>query len=268
MKSKILDQFYTNPLIAKQCISVVEKEIGKTNRKFYLEPAAGTGSFSSFLPNCVAIDLDPKKKGVKKRDFLLSSKNDLFDSKTKSSQICVIGNPPFGKNSSLAVKFFNHAAKIGETIAFIVPKTFRKKSVHEKLNKNFWLVLDQDLPKDSFIHNDQPHDTPCCFQIWQKRDEKRVVVNYKNSSYVEFVKKDEADFAVRRVGGRAGKAMEDVSGCAEVSHYFIKVKIGNPLQMIEKINSIDFSKIVNSTAGVRSLSKGEFIEKIEEVLKS
>lgn len=266
-KAKALDQFYTNPLIAKQCIDLVENHVDKNNRKIYVEPAAGTGSFSSQLKNCVALDIDPKIKKVIKKDFLLSSRQDLLNSKIKSSSVCVIGNPPFGKNSSLAVKFFNHSAKIGDVIAFILPKTFRKKSVHAKIDKNYWLVLDVDLPKNSFIHADQPHDTPCCFQIWERRDSKRVVNEAKTSEHIEFVKKDYADFAIRRVGGRSGKAISDYQNCAEVSHYFIKVKKGNVEEIIARINDIDFSSIVNSTAGVRSLSKGELIEKLDEVLR-
>jgi len=265
-REKELDQFYTNPLIAKQCIDFVEKHVEKKQRKFFVEPAAGTGSFSSQLKNCIALDIDPKIKKVIKKDFLLSSRKELLNNKIKSNTVCVIGNPPFGKNSSLAVKFFNHSAKIGDVIAFILPKTFRKKSVQAKIDKNYWLVSDIDLPKNSFIHEDQLHDTPCCFQIWERRDSQRVVIELKTSNHIKFVKKEDADFAIRRVGGRTGKAILDYKNCAEVSHYFIKIKKGNIEDIISRINDIDFSSIVNSTAGVRSLSKGELIEKLEETL--
>ena len=267
MKAKQLDQFYTNPLIAKKCIDLLEEHIPKAQRQYYIEPSAGTGSFSSQLKNCVSVDIDPKFKGVHKADFLLLAKNDLIEKKVKTSAICVIGNPPFGKNSSLAVKFFNHSASMGDTIAFILPKTFRKKSIHNKLNKNFWLVVDIDLPKDSFIHADQPHDTPCCFQVWERRAEAREKIEFKFSEFVEFVPKSEASFAVRRVGGRAGRAISDFAPCAEVSHHFLRVKKGNIKTIVNAINAIDFSEIVNSTAGVRSLSKGELLEKLNEVLK-
>lgn len=263
MKSKKLDQFYTNPLIAKICLKEVETYLGK-RKIVYLEPAAGTGSFSNLIKNVFSIDLDPKNKKIKKGDFLLQTYKSIFGKKINSKNVCSIGNPPFGKNSSLAIKFFNHAAKMSDTIAFILPKTFRKKSIQNKLNKNFWLVKDLDLPKNSFIHNNQQHDTPCCFQIWEKRDEERVVLLKKESNLFDFVKKENADFAVRRVGGRSGKAISDFRNCATVSHYFIKVKKGTVEELLNKINNIDFSKEINSTAGVRSLSKSELIEKIEE----
>lgn len=263
MKSKLLDQFYTNPEIAKMCINLLQETL-KSKDTVYVEPAAGTGSFSSMVKKCISVDIDPKVKGMIKGDFLKLSKEDIVP-KAKSKDVCFIGNPPFGKNSSLAIKFFNHASHMGDVIAFILPKTFRKESVHAKLNKNFWLIKDIDLPKNSFIHNDSAHDTPCCFQIWKRKKEIRKMNIKKTTELFDFVKKSEADFAVRRVGGRSGKVIEDFNHCAEVSHYFLKVKKGTVKELIAKIDSIDMKDTVNSTAGVRSLSKSELIQLVESV---
>ena len=274
MKSKktghasVLDQFYTSPIIAQECINRLNRAVPAARRKYFLEPSAGTGSFSSQLENCVSVDLDPKFPGVIRSDFLILRKEDLFSSDKSQNEICVIGNPPFGKNSSLAVKFFNHASKIGNTIAFIVPKTFRKQSLHNKINLNFWNILDIDIPRNSFIYEDQAYDVPCCFQIWVRRKETRPVIKYQESSYLRFVKKSEADFAVRRVGGTTGKAHLDFKECAEVSHYFLKV-IDSKMkktELVRIINQLDFSNEANSTAGVRSISKMEFMAKLNQAL--
>ena len=52
----------------------------------------------------------------------------------------VIGNPPFGKISSLAVKFFNKSAEYADVIAFIVPRTLKeylyKKQVEYEFSPN------------------------------------------------------------------------------------------------------------------------------------
>ena len=37
--------------------------------------------------------------------------------------------PPFGKVSSLAIRFFNKCAQFSDVIAFIIPRTFNKVSV-------------------------------------------------------------------------------------------------------------------------------------------
>lgn len=264
-KSSVLDQFYTNPKIAKDCIELLKKNIPQKNRKYFLEPSAGTGSFSSQLPNCVSIDLDPKINNVIQTDFMTLKKEDVFTKSERPEEICVIGNPPFGKNSSIAVKFFNHSALFGNTIAFIVPKTFRKKSLQNKLNLNYWLELDIDIPKNSFIYEDTAYNVPCCFQIWVKKSKKRSVVKLVESEFVEFVNKKDADFAVRRVGGRTGKAFLDFKDCAEVSHYFFRIKKKfEKKDIVSIINSIDFSKEANSTAGVRSISKIEFLDALNK----
>ncbi len=262
-KARSLDQFYTNPKIASLCFSWLKKEIPISRRQFFLEPSAGDGSFLSLLDSnkSVGLDLHPKKEGILKKDFLKSSPDKVFPfSKNKS---VAIGNPPFGKNSSLAIKFFNHATVFADTIAFVVPRTFKKESVHQKLNRNYWLVFSKDLPKKSFLFQGIPYDVPCCFQIWVKKEEQRKDSVEKPSSIFDFVKKEESDIAVRRVGGRTGKAILDPRPCSKSSHYFLKIKDSSltPENLVELINTLDFSKEATSTAGVKSISKGEFLRK-------
>lgn len=266
---KNLDLFYTNDNIAKKCIQFAEKKLGASSRRHYLEPAAGSGSFSKQLKNCVSVDIEPHMEGAIKADFLQLTKSDLFP-EIKTENICVIGNPPFGKNSSAAVKFFNHATTFGDSIAFIVPRTFRKDSLQRKLHRNFWLVGEMNIPKNSFTLGEQLHDTPCVFQVWERRSRKRAMpkVDLDNRA-IEFVKTaEEADFAVRRVGGRAGKAMLEVLDCAPVSHYYLKIKSKDfsKESLVETINTIDFSEMANATAGVRSISKAEFIKELAKVV--
>ena len=269
MKTKELDLFYTHENIARKCIAFAEKKLGASQRRHFLEPAAGTGSFSKQLKNCVSVDIEPKMEGAIKADFLKMTREDIFP-KIKTENVCVIGNPPFGKNSSLAVKFFNHATNFGDAIAFIVPKTFRKDSLQRKLHRNFWLVGEMEIPKNSFTKGDVLHDTPSVFQVWERRDRRRALpkVSLDNRA-IEFVKTpEEADFAVRRVGGRAGKAMLEVISCAPVSHYFLKVKSDEfkKESLVDIINTIDFSELANATAGVRSISKAEFIKELAKVV--
>jgi hypothetical protein len=269
-KAKDLDQFYTNPVIAKTCIDLVNILIPESKRQFFLEPSAGTGSFSMQLDRCVSVDLDPKIPNVIHSDFLILKKNDIFK-ETETKNVCVIGNPPFGKNSSLAVKFFNHSTKFGDVIAFIIPKTFRKVSLQNKLNLNFHLIKDIDLPKNSFVYEGEDYNVPCCFQIWEKKDTAREKIAFTESPLIEFVKKNEGcDFAVRRAGGTAGQAKEDFKDCKEPSFHFLKLKTKeySIKELIEIINSIDFSKEANSTAGVRSISKGELVNALHKKIDS
>lgn len=257
MKAKLLDQFYTHPDIAKQCLLWLEKNIPASKRKSFLEPSAGTGAFSNLISPVLAFDLHPKASGIKKKDFLTLKKVDL----EKESSV-VIGNPPFGKNSSLAIKFFNHSTNFADTIAFVVPRTFKKTSTADKLNPYFKKVFEKDLPKKSFIFEGQAYDVPCCFQIWVRTETPRKKAKSLTSKTMEFTTQDQAEFAVRRVGGRTGKAMMDPRECSQSSHYFLRALKGSPESLVSAINALDFSKEANSTAGVRSLSKPEFLKKI------
>ena len=151
-----------------------------------------------------------------------------------------------------------------------MPRTFNKQSVHNKLNRNFHLKLSIDLPKNSFIFNGQPYDVPCVFQIWQYSAQERKIVKSKTKCELfEFVKKKDADFAIRRAGGRAGTAFLDVADLSEESNVFCKVFDKTKTEeIVSLINSIDFTKIANSTAGVRSVSKGEMIRAIERKIRN
>lgn len=70
-------------------------------------------------PGRFACDIDPQGDGIVKLDF--------FDFELPyDDRVVVVGNPPFGRNSSLAIRFFNKAACGAEIIAFIVPRSFKK----------------------------------------------------------------------------------------------------------------------------------------------
>ena len=64
-----------------------------------------------------------------------------------------------------------------------------------------------ELPYNSFLLNGEEYGVNCVFQVWKKKNFKRIVKK-KNFcySYIEFGNVNDFDFIVRRVGGNAGKA--------------------------------------------------------------
>ena len=140
-----LDQFYTNNDIALKCYDLLQDILTQHNIKptIWLEPSAGSGAFFSIVSGSkLGIDIDPKIEKVVKADFL--------EYPLQDEGYITIGNPPFGKNSSLAIKFFNKCAEVSKVVAFIVPKTFKKDSVQKKLNKHMHLAFEWDVPSNSF----------------------------------------------------------------------------------------------------------------------
>lgn len=250
------DKFYTK----KENIEFLISLIDFNKYDLIIEPSAGNGSFLSYLPKrkTVSIDIEPEHKDIKKLDFF----SYIPDKKYKN--ILTIGNPPFGKNSSLAVKFFNHASTFSKTIAFILPKTFRKSSVINRLHKNFHLHIEKDLITENFDFYGKEISVPAIIQVWVKTDnERKLIIERQTTKYFSFTDKDNADLAIRRVGFYAGTCYKDINK-SKSSHYFIKTNM-NTDTLLESINSIVWEH--NNTVGSRSISKGELIIKLEEILK-
>ena len=165
-----VDTFMTKRPLAAYLYEVTNAKIAEHEISFdrWLEPAAGDGAFFTLLPEgSLGIDITKSIEGVVEHDFLSFTN---FGNHTYAA----IGNNPFGKNASLAIRFFNHAARVSAVIAFIVPRTFRKPSVQKKLDPHFHLIHEEALPENSFLHMGAEVHVPCVFQIWLKRETKRV----------------------------------------------------------------------------------------------
>jgi hypothetical protein len=132
---------------------------------------------------------------------------------------------PFGTSGSLARSFFNHAATFSNVIAFILPGSFHKDSVQNKLNKRFHLVHGRALEENSFTFKDQDYGVRCVFQIWARFDSANLfqkkprvpisglrekVKSVKKTTDFELVNAEQhPDIAVRRTGVNAGKIFLD-----------------------------------------------------------
>jgi hypothetical protein len=253
------DKFYTKEEVAKKCIDKLE--IKKYD--LIIEPSAGSGSFSNQIENCLAFDIEPENENIIKKDWFTVKKEDFLN----YHNILIIGNPPFGQQSNLAIKFFNHAAEIANTIAFILPLSFKKVSITNKLSLNFSLQFEEILREDSFTLENNSYSVPTVFQIWEKTKEPRKKIKLPlTTDLFDFTAKEKADIRIPRVGGNAGKATLSLEGAIS-SNYFIKnkTKLSNE-KFVDLINTIIFPSI-EFTVGPKSLPKGELIFEIEQKIK-
>jgi hypothetical protein len=249
------DQYYTISTISRQCVQDILDLVPSVSEYQWIEPSAGNGSFLKALPSgirAIGIDLDPKMDGVLKGDFL------TWEPTSEAKRI-FFGNPPFGKQGSLAKSFIQHAAKYANIIAFILPKSFVKPSMFRAFPSKFHCILEKELPKDSFEVNKVSYDVPCIFQIWQKKDTDRLKLDVVKETGFQYVKGTEQyHIAFRRVGGNAGTCYLAGSETFSIqSHYFIKLDdtyIVYTRKLIELVNKHVFP---SNTVGPRSLSKGE-----------
>lgn len=166
------DQFYTKQYIAEACVTYFLQEARQAkmlvDSLFYIEPSAGEGSFYDLLPpdRRTGIDIAPQHPGIIKGDFLTWTYRPFF---YRRQETVVIGNPPFGKRSKLAIEFFNRAAEVADTIAFILPVTFRKYRIHRLLNGEFAWIASYPLEREAFYTEKQEnYSVNTEFQIWTR----------------------------------------------------------------------------------------------------
>ena len=266
-----LDKFYTKTDVATECCLQIKQHLHiNQDIDVIIEPSAGNGSFihelQQLCSNCLFYDIQPEHELIAKQDYLTLDYSQLIipDLHTKYH---VIGNPPFGRQSTLAIKFIKYSAEFCHSISFILPKSFKKDSMQKHFPDNFHLVYQCDLDTNSFIINSsEEKDVPCVFQIWEKRNYNRDPIIKLDALYFKFVKIDQnPDISFRRVGVYAGKIEEDnLQDNSVQSHYFIKFdeKL-NKKEIIKKLKTIKYE--TNNTVGPKSISKQEIIREFNKL---
>lgn len=258
-----LDKFYTKSDRVNMCVEAISRNINIVkNQDVVIEPAAGNGAWIRAIGElcdvCDAYDIAPDTPEIQKQDFLL-----LDLSKYNNKRIHIIGNPPFGRQSSTAIKFIKKAGDhaMCQSISFILPKSFKKDSMRRYFNMFFHLIYEVDLPAHSFVINDNNEvDIPCVFQIWKRCETMRPIPHRVDPIGFKFVSKDDApDVALRRVGVNAGRLYVDSIDDKNIqSHYFIKFNTKRHFQRVMKnIHKIKFED--DNTVGPKSISKQEVI---------
>lgn len=250
-------QFYTQPDVARHFCRIFRRYFDWSLFQM-VEPSAGTGSFYRLLPNgSLAYDVEPKHPGIREADFLK-----IFIPGNR--KVAIIGNPPFGKIASMAVRFFNHAAPQSEVIAFILPRTFRKASIQNRLDRHFHLLHEEMVPDDAFLFRSKPYNVPAVFQIWVRRRWKRPLrlVQTTHPDFEFETAKKRGTFAIQRVGAQAGRVHDghtrDGRAASASSHYFIRPLCPGVRAVMERL-ARDFADVAGDVAGNPSLAKSEIV---------
>ena len=261
-----IDKYYTKPIIAEECVEFVKQYIDVSKDDLVIEPSAGDGAFiqpiKSLSNNYKFYDLEPENNEIMKEDFLNFSYTKI---KEEYKIIHVIGNPPFGRQSSLAIKFIKKCCCFSSSISFILPKSFKKESMKRHFLNNFHLIFEKDLKEKSFLVNGIETNVECVFQIWvSKHEERKQEIKLKPLKF-EFVKKENnPDISFRRIGN-AGTISKITNDKNINSHYFIKFTNDKTVDdNIGKLKSIHFS--FNNTVAAKSISKPELISEFNKLL--
>jgi len=267
LSRKTIDKYYTANKAVEKCMELINKHIEINNDDLCIEPSAGNGSFieciKSSFANYKFYDLEPEHIEIVKQDYLMFD-HEMIESKYDKKHI--VGNPPFGRQSSLAIKFIKKSCEYCDSISFILPRSFKKESLKKYFPLNFHLECEYDLPYNSFIVDNKSYDVPCVFQIWVKKDVNRHVPKKLVPSKYKFVKKEVAhDISFRRVGVYAGEVDRHTKKKSIQSHYFIKFDNILTDELFKELSNINYS-CKHNTVGPKSISKQELIKEFNMVL--
>jgi hypothetical protein len=263
-RKNLNDQFYTKESKAKLCVDVLLEQVPESATWLWIEPSAGKGAFLLSVPPTIqklGLDIDPKHPSIQQGDFLLWT--------PPNHKILVFGNPPFGRQSSLAKAFIKRAATFADCIAFILPRSFKKPSMNRAFPPHFHLIYSMEMDPKSFEVNGEDYSVPCIFQIWKKQETDRVIEKPAAETPYRFTYKKVTDtfhLVIRRVGGKAGTAFLPPGNFNPQTHYYISLEEPSfASQIKDAFNTFHFP---SNTTGPRSLSKSEITRVLNQVVRS
>ena len=258
------EQYYTPKPLARELVLQIENVLGPLAGKTILEPAGGTGAFIEAViernaKRVISFDIEPLHESVTEGSFL--------DQQILERNLITISNPPFGRNNSLSIPFFNHAANLSDAICFIVPRSWRKWSVTNRLDLRFELVFDVDLDIDYVNASDEALSNKShlatCFQIWKNAGNTRQLVKVADKGIIEKVSPDQADVSLTIFGYGCGKVKTDFEKVPNTTQMFLKLHHPQALKALE---SVDYSRFFKNTAYTEALSLQEINYLLNEAI--
>ncbi len=276
LSSKELDKYYTKSDIARHCYELFKPFIDADT--IIIEPSAGSGAFLKVSDNnIIGFDIAPEGSDIIECDYLNTNVRDFISAGDKS--LACIGNPPFGTKASLAIKFTNKALKEFGLVGFILPLQFRKWSVQKHIDKNAFLILDKELPEDSFELDGKTYKVRCSFQIWSMsklgqediRIKTKPETNHPDFEMWQFNRTQEAekffdydwDFAVPRQGYQdySFRAMtrdqcHDHDPTRKKQWIFFKATSPD---VLNKLLKLDFETLSKKNTGIPGFGKADVI---------
>ena len=232
-----LDRFYTRPCTARRCVDLFTSVVLPKPASTFIEPSAGSGAFLRCLEDTygrqhtvVGLDVRPAAEPtcetpIETTDFLQWTPPPTFN----SSDLYFVGNPPFGRCSSLAIKFikriasFSHAKAIG----FILARSFKKESMQKRIPLDWHLQLSEDLPDAAFVTpSGADRKVKTVFQVWSRGVEDRKYGPPPEPIGWRFIKRSESTsrtVCISNCGSGSGKVRDQVGTWTESTHFFIHV---------------------------------------------
>lgn len=250
-----LEQFYTPYDMAHTLTRFFIETAGVDTSCEWIEPAAGSGAFIRAardlgVTHITALDIEPCGDGILQGDFL--------DPTTPVTARACITNPPFGRNHSLSVPFFNKLAGSCDIIGFIVPRSWRKWSVVNRLDRNFVKIADWDLAVSYVDQNGDPLTKSTLlntvFQVWARSDTPRPTLP-QPAPTKRFTRVDPAtaSASITQFGRGCGTVRTTFERKPNTTQLFIAA----PQDVVRDLQELDLSPFFTQVAYIEALSRVE-----------
>ena len=260
-----LEQYYTPSQIANQLTRYMLETLKINPGATWLEPAAGSGAFIDAMhrqgiANVLAFDIEPKTSLAKKANFLDTAL-------TGSAMVCLT-NPPFGRNHALSIPFFRHAAETSDTIAFIVPRSWRKWSIVNRLPADFIKIADFDLTVSyvdaAGVNLSKSSQLATIFQVWQRSTTPRPHYPITTKHNFDLTTPALANGSLTIFGRGCGTLKRNFTPLKNTTQMFINAKP----DVLDALEKIDFSPFFTQVAYTEALSRVEIDFAIQHYLST
>lgn len=258
------EQYYTPSTTASAIVERLLKQVPDAQDRTWIEPAGGTGTFieaakASGVSSILSFDIEPHHPLVKRGNFLKQ--------KLTVSDAVAIGNPPFGRNNALSVPFFNACAKHCDVICFIVPKSWRKWSVINRLDQSFHLLDDYELEINyegvDGVGLSQKFWLNTVVQTWERRESPRGKFTVEDRGVIKRATPRTADVSLTIFGFGCGSLKTEFPRKSNTTQIFLSLH--HP-RALEALQSVDYSRFSQNTAYTAALSIQEINYLLNEYL--
>ena len=134
----------------------------------------------------------------------------------------IIGNPPYGVGANLAIKVLNKSAELSDDVRMVLPLSFRKDSVINKVDPGMSCVQDEILPDDTF-----PRSIRAVKQRWIRREvyrsKRELPTEHPDLQFLKWRDRDETVVFIGGAGaGPAGRVKTEGFDHYAKGHHLIK----------------------------------------------
>ena len=211
-------------------------------------------AFADFLP-APAISIDTGEGAPDFQDWMPPS---------DSGPVVVVGTPTFGADGTAPLQVLNHAATFADYVALLLPASFARNALKDRVDPFLDLVYEQTFPEQLAIIDGALEPVRVVFQIWEKRSRARLErADITSHAEFEFVADPkDANFLVRGRGPDIGQVVQvsatTITGVTGADFYIRTVGPGVPA-LRRRFERLDYADIRRKSFGAPWIGQAELV---------